>query len=209
MDATYPTLISTAYFPSIALAAAIVQSGKIAIETQESFPKQTHRNRTVIVTAAGAMTLSVPVIKPSGTHTRTSDIRISYAERWNTIHWRAIETAYNSSPFFLYYRDEVESILSKHYDYLLQLNDCTLQFLLKKLKLNVGISYTEEYLKPCGDPNDFRDRYSYKHPETIPECSPYSQVFCDRMPFNPNVSVLDLLFNLGPEATGYLQNIKL
>lgn len=207
MEFPYPALFPTSYFPSIALMAAIVQSDSIVIEKQETFPKQTHRNRTVIVTANGPMTLTVPVVRPNGTHTRTSEIQISYAEHWNTIHWRAIETAYNSSPYFLYYRDKVESILNERYDFLLQLNSKILQFLLKTLKLDSTISYTEVFVKPCGESTDYRDRYSYKHPENLPECKPYTQVFCDRIPFNPNVGILDLLFNMGPETIGYLQKI--
>ena len=177
-----PALFPTAYFPSIALMAAMSQSDEIVIERQETFPKQTHRNRTVIVTAAGTMTLSVPVVRPNGTHTRTEDIGISYAEKWNLIHWRAIESAYNASPFFLYYRDDIETILLDQYDRLLQLNERILQMLIKKLKLACQISYTTDFRKPTETGNDYRDRFSYKHPETLPHVPEYSQVFCDRMP---------------------------
>ncbi len=202
-----PTLFPTAYFPSIALMAAMSQSGEIIIEQQETFPKQTHRNRTIIVTAAGTMTLSVPVLRPYGTHSKTADIGISYAEKWNLIHWRAIESAYNASPFFLYYRDEIEYILMARYDRLLQLNERILKMLLKKMKIDCSFSYSTEYCKPEEVEKDFRDRFSYKHPEALPDCPEYAQVFCDRLPFNANVSVLDLLFNLGPEASEYLLKI--
>ena len=205
---TSTALFPTAYFPSIALTAAMVQTGNIVIEQQETFPKQTHRNRTVILTANGAMTLSVPVVRPNGTHTITGDIGISYAEKWNLIHWRAMESAYNSSPYFLYYRDDIESILMQRYDRLLQLNEAILKYLFAKLKTPLSVTYTDDYSKPCGEKNDFRDRFSYKHPDGFPECPRYEQVFSDRMPFNGNVGILDLLFNLGPEAKDYLLNIK-
>ena len=202
-------LFPTAYSPSIALMAAMVQAPKIDIEIQESFPKQTHRNRTVIVTANGPMTLSVPVVRPNGTHTLTRDIRISYAEKWNIIHWRAIESAYNSSPFFLYYRDEIEKILTTKHNTLIQLNENILMLLLRLLKISLTIEYTTDFIKPQNITNDFRDRYTYKHPEKNPYCPPYTQVFADRQPFNPNVSILDTLFNLGPETKDYLNKIQL
>lgn len=206
MDSTTP-LFPTAYLPSIALTAAMLQTGDVVIEQQESFPKQTHRNRTVIVTANGPMTLSVPVVRPDGTHTLTADVKVSYAEKWNIIHWRAMESAYNSSPYFLYYRDDIERLLMRRYDRLTELNEGLLEYIFARLKTPLKISYTDTYAKPCSDPKDFRDRFSYKHPETLPECPKYEQVFSDRMPFDSNVSVMDLLFNLGPEAKDYLLNI--
>lgn len=207
MEST-PPLFPTAYFPSIALMAAMVQASDFTIEIKESFPKQTHRNRTVILTANGPMTLSVPVIRPNGTHTLTADIGISYAEKWNIIHWRAIESAYNSSPYFLYYRDDIERILTARYNNLTQLNERILGMLFKRLKIDREIKYTSDFTKPGATDNDYRDRFSYKHPENLPYCPSYTQVFSDRQPFNPNVSVLDTLFNLGPETKDYLAKIE-
>lgn len=201
------TVFSTAYFPSVAMMAAMMQyaqDGHILIEQMETFPKQTHRNRTIIITANGAMPLSVPVVRTNGNHTFTKDIAISYTERWNLIHWRAIESAYNASPFFLYYRDDVEKIIMQRYKRLLDLNLTILTFLAKKLKKEWDISYTIDYQRSDNYLVDFRDRYSYKHPETLPTLEKYHQVFEDRMPFNPNVSILDLLFNKGPETATYL-----
>lgn len=206
---THAALFPTAYFPSIPLMAAMARAEVITIESNESFPKQTHRNRCVILTANGPMTLSVPVLRPNGTHTRTCDIGISYAEKWNVIHWRAIESAYNSSPFFLYYRDEIERILTSRHSSLLQLNEEILRFLLKKIRLERPIEYTTSYLKPGEIEQDFRDRYSYKHPENNPACPQYRQVFSDRHPFDCNVSILDTLFNLGPETKDYLSSISI
>ncbi len=202
-------LFSTAYFPPIGMMAAMVQSDELLIELHETFPKQTHRNRTVILTANGPMTLSVPVLRPDGTHTRTSDIQIAYTERWNVIHWRAIESAYSSSPFFLYYRDEIEQLLMQRYRYLVEFNERLLAFLFKKLKKEIPIHYTETFQRNTAPLHDYRDRFSYKHPDTNILYPSYTQVFGDRQPFNSNVSVLDLLFNLGPEAKEYLCGIRL
>ena len=200
-------IFATAYFPSVAMTAAMIQKSadkQLLFEQQETFPKQTHRNRTIIVTANGPMTLSVPVVRTNGNHTYTKDIKISYAERWNIIHWRAIESAYNASPFFLYYRDEVEKILMQQYGRLMELNETILRFLAKKLKQPWKIIYTDEYLDSENYTHDYRGKFSYKHSEELPTLEEYHQVFEDRMPFNPNVSILDLLFNLGPETASYL-----
>ncbi len=206
---SYPALFPTAYFPSIALTAAMLQASTIVVEQQESFPKQTHRNRTVILTANGPMTLSVPVVRCNGSHTLTADVGISYAEHWNLMHWRAMEAAYNSSPYFLYYRDEIEQILMQRCNRLIELNETLLKYVFAKLKSPCNILYTDNYTKPDGDACDYRDRFSYKHPERLPDCPRYEQVFSDRMPFNSNVSILDLLFNLGPESKDYLSKITI
>lgn len=207
-------IFPTSYFPPIALMAAMVQwlsraesKGALLLEQMETFAKQSHRNRTVIVTAAGRFTLSVPVERPNGNHTRTGDIAISYAERWNVNHWRAIESAYNSSPYFLYYRDGIESILMKRHRKLSDLNEELLMHLLKKMKIDAQITHTEDYRQNYPSKIDYRGRYSYKRPEALPPYPAYQQVFSDRMPFQANVGILDLLFNLGPESRDYLMQI--
>lgn len=201
----YPTpLLPTAYFPPVAYMAALTGYAHFAIEQHETFPKQTHRNRTVIVTAAGPMTLSVPVVRPDGNHTRTADIGISYAEHWNLIHLRAIESAYNASPFYEYYREGIATILLQRHCRLLDLNEAILRFLLHALKMECHFQATDEFTPPSGASNDYRGRFSYKHPDPDLESPTYYQVFSDRMAFQPNVGILDLLFNLGPEAKDYL-----
>lgn len=206
------TIFPTCYFPSVAMTAAMVQkrdNSRLLVEQHETFPKQTYRNRTIIITANGPMTLSVPVVRTNGNHTFTKDITISYAEKWNIIHWRAIESAYNASPYFLYYRDEVEQILMQRYCRLIDLNETIMLFLAKKFKKEWEIVYTSEFLRCDNYYLDYRDSYSYKHPEALPHFEKYHQVFDDRLTFNSNVSILDLLFNMGPETTAYLLRQKL
>ena len=194
-----------AYFPPIAYMASLVAQSDAVLELHETFPKQTLRNRTVIVTANGPMTLSVPVVRTNGNHTISGDIEIAYTERWNTLHLRAIETAYNSSPFYLYYCDKIIDILNRRYQYLWELDEACLLFLLKALKADVAINYSTDYLAAENTPSDHRGDFSYKHPDETIVFPEYQQVFADRMDFNPNVSCLDLLFNLGPEASDYLR----
>lgn len=189
--------------------AAMSREDYFLIEKKETFPKQTNRNRTVILTSNGALTLSVPCIKPQGTHTKTEDIGISYAERWNVIHWRAIESAYNASPYFLYYQDEIKELLLTRHDTLIELNDVILRYLKKTMRFSFEYDYTSDYLKSCEAVIDHRDTYSYKHPERVLTPLPYHQVFNDRMLFNGNVGIMDLLFNLGPESKDYLLSLPL
>ena len=95
------SLFSTAYFPPVSYVAALLQSNSIVVEQYETFPKQTYRNRTVIATANGLLSLTVPVVRTNGNHTYTKDMAICYNENWPLKHWRAIESAYNASPYFL------------------------------------------------------------------------------------------------------------
>lgn len=206
------TIFPTSYFPPIVIMAAISHSAErgeeIVIEKHETFPKQTFRNRTVILTANGSMALTVPVIRPGGTHTPTAEIGISYSERWNTNHMRAIDAAYNASPYYEYYRDEIEKIVMTRYEKLIELNGELLKMLLKKIKIKAEIKESEEYHKSNYYHNDYREKYSYKKPERLPIATEYTQVFCDRMPFERNLGILDLLFNMGPETNNYLLKLE-
>ena len=143
-----PSIFPTAYFPSLTLMAAMVQTSDLLTEIYETFPKQTHRNRTVILTANGPMTLSVPVVRPNGNPTLTADITVAYTERWNVTHWRAIESAYSAAPYFLYYRDPIEKLLMAKYDRLITLNEALLEALFKALKSDCTIRHTDNYIRP-------------------------------------------------------------
>lgn len=199
-------LLSTAYLPSIHYMSCLAAHERVVIEQYETFPKQTFRNRAEIATGNGVLMLNVPVSKPDGNHTRTGDIIISYHEPWNKRHWRAIESAYNAAPYFLYYRDGLERIIMAKYDRLVDLNDDLLQYLLSKLKITCHTEYSQDYLPANGEPMDLRYSLSSKrqNESVMASLPPYSQVFDSRYGFKPNLSVIDLLFNLGPEAHTYL-----
>ncbi len=198
-------LFSTAYLPPVQYVAAILQHTGIQIETTETFPKQTYRNRALIMTAGGVRPLIVPVVRTQGNHSRTEDIAIDYRTRWNVVHLRTLEAAYAASPYYFYYKDGLCTILESRHERLLELNQSLLHWLLKCLKIHVEIALTADWLPPAGSPSDYRYAFSPKQPS--PTLPPYYQVFSDRHPFSPGLSVLDLLFNLGPEAANYLKNI--
>lgn len=198
-------LFSTAYMPPIAYMAALAQSKEAEIEAKETFPKQTYRNRAVIMTAGGVRTLSVPTIR--GNHSRTDEVLIDYKERWNVTHLRTIEAAYNASPFFIYYKNDLEAIIMQRYEKLIDLNMELLRWLMKKTKIECSVGLTSDWQPPRGAKSDMRNKFSPKVPYPADGHKPYYQVFADRIPFTPNLSTLDLLMNLGPEASEYLRNI--
>jgi hypothetical protein len=201
------SLFSTAYFPPVSYVAALLQSNSIVVEQYETFPKQTYRNRTVIATANGLLGLTVPVVRTNGNHTYTKDMAICYNENWALKHWRAIESAYNSSPYFLYYKDEVEVILNKQHATLIELNMDILAFVVKKLKVKKEVILSDDYISQIGEGTiDYRNHFSPKNKEllSLPE---YDQVFEDRYGFQSDISILDLIFNLGPDSLGYLKEV--
>ena len=198
-----PPLFSTAYFPPIAYVAALMQHTDILIEIKETYPKQTYRNRMNIMTAGGGRALTVPVIRNN--HSRTEEVLIDHKERWNVIHLRTLTAAYSASPYYMYYQDDLEALLTRHYDRLIDLNQAALEWLLKQLKHPCKVAFTEDYTPATGDPTDYRSTFSPKVPYPTEGFPPYYQVFSDRLPFTPNLSILDLLFNLGPEAKEYLK----
>lgn len=201
---TYKPLISTAYLPTVRYMSVLAKYGAATIEQYETFPKQTFRNRTTIATGNGLMMLNVPVSRPSGNHTTTAEMVVSYHEPWNIRHWRAIASAYNAAPYFLYYKDELEEILMHRYEHLLQLNEALLNYLLKRLKITCQLEYTQSFIKETASYIDLRESLTAKKDDPSITYPHYSQVFESRHGFLPNLSVIDLLFNLGPEAKSYL-----
>ena len=200
-------LFSTAYFPPVAYMTALLRQGTVLIEHKETFPKQTYRNRAVIMTAGGLRALTVPVVRDN--HSRTDEVAVDYRTRWNVVHLRTLAAAYAASPYYLYYQDELEYLLLSHYDRLIDLNDAVLRWLLRRLKVDCQHKSTTDYCPSDGDPLDFRNSFSPKVPWSTDGYPTYCQVFADRLPFEPNLSIIDLLMNLGPDAHDYLERIPL
>jgi hypothetical protein len=197
-------LVSTSYLPSISIISASFGSEKIIIEGFETYTKQTFRNHCVIYGPNGRQTLSIPVCKIYGNHTMVKDIQISYTNPWQKIHWRSIETAYNNSPFFLYYRDYFEPFYRKKFDLLLELNTGLLKVIFKILGSEKEIELTDHYSKQPDNLFDRRDLVKQKMDFNNISFPEYLQPFIPKFGFLPNLSVIDVIFNLGPEAADYL-----
>ncbi len=207
-----PILLSTAYFPPISLMAAAFQSESVEIEIHETYPKQTYRNRCNIATSSGLLSMTVPVKRVNGNHTKTCDIQIDNSLNWQLLHWRSIITAYNKTPYFLYYRDLFEPIFFKKHELLVNLNRKICEGLLKPLQIStLKITYSSQYVT-SPDIVDLRQSFHPKinrNPGITMEFPRYMQAFEENIGFLPNLSILDLIFNLGPEALPYLANLKI
>ncbi|WP_421939629.1 WbqC family protein [Pedobacter sp.] len=174
------------------------------IEKYEHFPKQTYRNRASIYSPNGKLDLTVPVVKGSKMHTVASDVKISNDFNWQRLHWMSLQSCYRSSAYFEFYEDELSHFYTKKFDYLFDYNLELLNWLNKKLKLNLEIAFTPEYNKDIDAESDFRSMMNPKKTEDIVNNKPYYQVFEDRHQFLPNLSIVDLLFNQGPQSRLYL-----
>jgi hypothetical protein len=206
-EAGRPLLLPTAYFPPLAYYACLAGGRDIIIEQKETFPKQTYRNRCEIMTVSGKTTLIVPVTKPDGNHTRSENILISYREPWQRTHWRALETAYNSSPFFLYYSGRIRILFEMQESSLIQYNDNILRCLNELIGINPSISYSDNYIKSPVDMQDLRNVFTPKKEIPGMDYPSYMQVFRHIHGFLAGLSILDLLFHLGPDSKKYLDNI--
>jgi len=177
----------------------------ILIEREEHFPKQTYRNRANIYSPEGILTLVVPVVKGSKTHTKVKDVKISYDFDWQRLHWQSLGACYRRSAYFEYYEDDFARFYDrqKQVTYLFDYNEELLQLLLKFTKIKTEVGYTTEYHPEYTSIPDFRTSIHPKK-ETELQQKPYFQVFEDRQGFLQNLSIVDLLFNQGPQAINYL-----
>ncbi len=190
-------IFPTAYLPSIEYISLFLKTEDASIELFETYQKQSCRTRSNVMTANGIQTLTIPVIKTNGNHTLTKDIEISYKESWQQIHLRCLESAYRKSAYFDYYFPYFEKIYRQKFNTLVELNDFCLKTILKILKAKKDYSFTTDFERIV-DENDYRISLS-KGTNKI-EMKPYYQVFADRHGFIPNLSIVDLLFNEGPNS---------
>jgi hypothetical protein len=175
----------------------------ILIEREEHFPKQTYRNRANVYTPDGVLTLVVPVVKGSKTHTKIKDVKISYDFEWQRLHWLSLQACYRRSAYFEYYEDEFAVFYEKKFPFLFDYNEHLLLFILKAMRLRVELNYTESYEAEYPSLIDYRKTFNPKK-ETDFNQKPYFQVFEDRKGFLKNLSIIDLLFNQGPNSINYL-----
>lgn len=196
-------LVSTAYLPPVAYFGLISIADEALIEREENYIKQTFRNRCYILSANGPQILSIPVLLGSLHKTAIKDIRIDYSKRWQPVHLRAMKAAYNSSPWFEFYFDRIDQIISGGPEFLIDLNMELSSHINKMLQINTEVSFTSHFKAVTSEPNDYRYTFSPKRPY-LREYKAYPQVFPYGNGFVPGLSIIDLIFNMGPEAKLYL-----
>lgn len=192
------------YLPSIEYFSKILNhKDNILIENTENFQKQSYRNRAIIHSPNGALNLIVPVIKGSKNHTLVKDVRISYDFKWQRLHWMSLQTSYRSSAYFEYYEDELINFYEKKWEFLFDYNEELLQLMNRFLKININYNYTNSFEATYPELDDYRESIHPKHISDI-SFKPYFQVFEERNGFIPNLSIVDLIFNQGPQSIKYL-----
>lgn len=215
-------LLSTAYFPPVSWFAALASEFTLSasedgvslfpvhIEACESYVKQTWRNRCTILSANGPLSLSFPVVHNG--EDSIAGVRVDYSVPWVAKTEKAVESAYDSSPFFEYYRDGIFGILESRPQTLWELNLRLIRHFVERMGLPVRLVPTEEFTVPgaCAG-TDHRYDITPKRPDTILASlgleKPYYQVFAQKYGFTPNLSIMDLLFNMGPESILYIKNL--
>jgi hypothetical protein len=175
----------------------------VVFEQHEHFPKQTYRNRANIYSPDGVLSLVVPVIKGSKNHTKTKDVRISYDFRWQRSHWLGLQACYRRSAYFEYYEDDLAPFYDKQPVFLFDYNREMLELLLRLLKIKLELDFTDTYEAYYPNLTDLRNTFNAKTTIEVQQ-KPYFQVFEERQGFLPNLSIVDLLFNQGPQALNYL-----
>jgi hypothetical protein len=190
-------ILSSHYLPCIQWFQAFLSEGEeVVIDVHEHFLKQTYRNRTSILSANGKLDLTIPV-KKSANHTSMFAMRIENDFAWQHQHWQAIVSAYNSAPYFLYYQDYFKPLYEKKFEFLVEWNQAVLAVCLKLMKAGVEPVYSHQYCLAQTEDIDLRMVISPKNKEEV-LTKPYLQVFAEKLPFESNLSMLDVLFNHGP-----------
>lgn len=202
-------LLQTTYFGPVQWYQKLHRYDCCYIEQHDSYQKQTYRNRCVIATANGPQALTVPVEHEASNKqeaSKTKDLRISDHNQWRRVHWNALQSAYSESPFFDYYADDIHPFFEKKYTFLLDFNEAIRQTVCALIDIHPNVVYSSAFMVQGPASKDFRDVIHAKHPQHDDDFTPkpYWQVFQHRYGFQPNLSVLDLLFCMGPESIFYL-----
>ena len=221
-------LLQTTYFGPIQWYQKLYRYEHCLIEQYDSYQKQTYRNRCIIATTNGLQALTVPVehnspFSPLTFHSSplVKDLRISDHNQWRRVHWNALQSAYSESPFFEYYADDIRPFFEKKYEFLVDFNEAIRQIICDLIDIHPHVEYTQSFLSPQSSQlsllsshlsplathlSDYRGVISAKHPQPDVTFTPkdYWQVFRHKHGFLPNLSILDLLFCMGPESVFYL-----
>lgn len=202
--------LSSAYLAPIQWYAKLLAYPHIFIEQYDHYVKQTYRNRCTIAAPDGPLALTIPVVKPDTPKCFMRDIRISDHGNWRHLHWNALESAYNHTPFFEYYKDDFRPFYERKYIFLMDFNEALCHTICSLIDIAPDMQRTDTYhINLAEDEADFRDRIHPKRDFQADDphfcLQPYYQVFQEKLGFLPNLSIVDLLFNMGPESLLVLQ----
>ena len=200
-------LIHPTYFPSISHYVAMLKADSVTFEMEDNFQKQTNRNRMYIYSPNGVQLLNVPVKHAVEKHQKYKDVRIENDFGWQKNHFKSLEAAYRTSPFFEYFEDDFRPLFEKKHEFLMDLNLEVFQLVNDSLGINIQPQKTTEFFHEVPDYNDFRHLVNGKKDTT--QIDEYTQVFNEKHGFINNLSILDLLFNDGRYAVDYLKKQQL
>ena len=200
-------LLHPTYFPNISHCVGLANAQSILFEVEDNYQKQTFRNRTTIYAANGALILSIPVVFSQKNRQKFKDVKIANETDWQTQHWKSLQSAYRTSPFFEFYEDDLQPLFTKKETYLLDFNFKCMEVIFDCLQLDLKFTKTESYAKTIEDRTDLRHLVNTKQGQ-LQQFSVYTQVFNNKHGFINNLSILDLLFNEGTNALSYLQSQK-
>lgn len=199
-------ILPSTYLGSIEYFAYLAQRGEeCVVDIHEHYIKRSERNRAQIMTANGVMSLSVHVVNANRPRTPMHKVRIDYSKRWQHQHWIAILSAYRSSPYFEHYAPFFESFYTTQYDSLVEFNTALTKLMMRLLGISGELRLSESYVEVSEGDTDLR----IKKRESLFDTPHYFQLFSDRFPFEPNLSVIDLLFAEGPAAIDLLRRCRL
>ena len=199
-------LLSSAYLPPVSFFTAINSGGDVLIEQYDNYCKQTYRNRCRIATAGGVQSLTIPVVKSDTPKQLMKDVRISDHGEWRRQHWNALESAYMNSPFFMYYQDDFRPFYEKKYEFLIDFNTELTLRIMELAGIKKDLRMTGSYGKTESGYQGISDYRGLIEPGKGEPANPksYWQVFKQKYGFLPNLSAVDLLFNMGPEFPFYI-----
>ena len=197
-------LLGSAYLGPVEYYAQLLAHDEALIEQYDNYRKQTYRNRCIIASADGPLALTIPTEKSETPKCLMRDVRISEHGNWRHQHWNAFVAAYKQSPFFDYYSDEFHQFFEKKYEYLVDFNQELLSWVCQQIDMQPQIAFTSDFVMDADGMDDFRETISPKYHTDDSDGSftakPYYQVFDTKYDFLPNLSIADLLFNMGPES---------